>query len=318
MWIWLLGTGLAHAACPDVDALVDDAWAAFDDAEVERARELVGQAHSALTCTPRAMELEELLELYRLEGLVSLAQMDRRGAVYATIRAVVADPSAPPPPDYGPDLSELYALWAERMTGTTGAVRVYGTDVVYVDGRLVTSELEVLQGEHLIQVQDAAGWRGEVVEVGLSHDVETSGASRDRPATVVPVGLDEPDPAPETVATRPVKSGSGAKTRRAVMLSLSGVAIVSGSVLAGSGFMREGAFDDDPFDAPTYGGCGANAPCYAEARQGAIEAEARAINGLYGMGYGLIGVGVVLGGVELVVLPHPTAAGGTVGIRGAW
>ena len=94
-WLWI-GTALA-APCPELGPAVQEGGDAFYDAEIEVAKEASASAHQAPGCQERVVAIDALLDLFRLDALVALAEGDQRGAVYATIRSVTVAPDADPP-----------------------------------------------------------------------------------------------------------------------------------------------------------------------------------------------------------------------------
>src|SRR6185436_9127026 len=100
----------------------------------------------SLGCQPAVVPTSVLLDLYRLHVLIDLARQDREGAVYATIREVITEPSATPPAEYGPQLAELHQTWSSRLSAQSFAVKIEGADEAYVDGHRITpkSPMKVL------------------------------------------------------------------------------------------------------------------------------------------------------------------------------
>ena len=312
MLLWAIAAAAVGAEpCRDLGEYVQDAWVAFDDAEVDGARARVLEAHEALTCQDRVLTTDELVELYRLDALISLSQEDRPGAVYATIRAVVAAADEFPLDDLGPELQELHTVWLERMQSQQATVSRSGLGDVYVDGHKLVDgvPLQVIQGEHLVQVRGTTTWVSEVVDVSSDYTVETG--------VVAPPELDEPvvlpTTAPASVAT--TKATSGGNPRRIVLLAASGVAVLGGAAAIGLASGRESAFLSNPYADPEYGGCAVNDDCYGLARTDAINSDALTTNVMYGVGYGLVAVGVATAGVELLVLPTPTSASANLRVR---
>ncbi|MBT3222121.1 MAG: hypothetical protein HN348_23860, partial [Proteobacteria bacterium] len=158
--------------CPLVPEQVDAAWVQFDDAELEVAKTILKQAYESLACQQVVVEREQLKELYWLDGLVSLAQEDEQGAVYATLRAVSVDPEALPPSELGPELAQLFRTWTGRLGDLSVAVSVIDGGEAWVDGQSVRHgrPLVVVEGDHLVQVMAHNGLTSKVME--LSKDLE--------------------------------------------------------------------------------------------------------------------------------------------------
>lgn len=310
--LWL--TTAFAAPCPDVSAVVDEAWAAFNDAELAIAKEHLGRAFKSLTCQERLVTKEELLELYRLDGLVSVAQEDRKGAQYATIRIVTVDPAAFPGQELGPMMSDLHETWSGRLADVRIKLTVAGQGEAWVDGRAVDAVggLDVVAGEHLVQGKDASGWHATLVEIDEDTRVDLgSGLTLTGLGERVPGELPLEKPPPEVV---PKKKNS---RRVALLIGGSAGAAIGGGLIAYA-YTRERAFKDDPYTDPDYGGCNFLDACYDDARDDAIHSEARTIRALYGTGYGLVGVGVGLVGAELFLLPDPARGGGMALVRVKW
>ena len=79
MLLALLAT-LGHASCPDLAERVNAAWALFGDAELQDAKDAIADAYEGVPCQGRVITTDELMALYRLDGLVSLALDDPKGA----------------------------------------------------------------------------------------------------------------------------------------------------------------------------------------------------------------------------------------------
>jgi len=286
-----LGALLAAAAwaCAPTATEVGRARAAFEDAEVELAGEILQGAVDDLDCQQTVVEGLVLLELYRLDGLVALSQLDHKGAVYATIRAVTVDPSAAPPAAYGPELADLHRTWSERLKNSTATIRVDGGGVVWVDGQRMThgATRVVLQGHHLLQTEVAGELGSVIMEVSSDHLVQTG-----VPAPVDAVGPVPPSPVP---VPKPVPLGSldpldpldpelldpdpPKKRRRPVALwAVGGLALAAGGASFGwAAYQDEVVFPNQQFP-----------------DQASVTRAAGQVRVAYGTGYGLMGVGGVL------------------------
>jgi hypothetical protein len=308
--MFLLWSALASAApCPDVDALLDEAQSAFDEAEVDLARARISAANAALSCQERPVDPKVLLELYHLDALASVAAEDKRAAVYAIIRGVTLDPDAPPLADVGPELLAEHRSWAARLREDTVLVARTDPSVkVWIDGTPVGAEpATVVAGEHLVQVRGPSGWTSGVTELTSGRGVGalplrvTRPLPVERPPVDVGVALPPPPPRRDRVHLGVAIGGS------AVALAGAGL-IVGGSIL-------ESRFDADPYDDEVYGGCRRGAACWEDARADAIGRDASTANALYLTGYGLAGVGVGIVGIELLVVRTDSAG---MRVRGRW
>jgi hypothetical protein len=299
-------TAWASDVCPPTATEVQRARMAFDDAEVAEAATILEQALEDLTCQTRVVAGIDLLELYRLDGLVALSRMDDKAAVYATIRAVTVDPSAVPPVSYGPELASLHRTWADRLSGSTATVGVSGGGTVWLDGQQMThgSTRVVLQGEHLLQVQLVADGEiashllevndDELVETGVAPPPGVPGPNMPavapdpmpppRPVgpqpNPAPVPLPAPVPVPEPILPEPLDPldpEKRARKRPAALWILAGTAVAAGGASFGWAVYQDEAFDQRPFTDPAQ-----------------IDRAAQQIRVGYGAGYGLLGVGGVL------------------------
>ncbi len=305
-------TALANEDCPPTATEVQRARAAFDDAEVAQAATILEEALEGLACQEQVVAGIDLLELYRLDGLVALSRMDDKAAVYATIRAVTVDPSAVPPTSYGPDLAQLHRTWADRLSGSTATVGVTGGGTVWLDGQPMSHGRTrvVLQGEHLLQVQvvpdgeiashllEVTG--DELVETGVPAPPGVPGPRMPglsdpepapqpvQPGPTVPVPAPPPVPiAPEPVAPEPLDhldhldhldpEPRRARKRPTALWVVAGAAVVAGGASFGWAAYQDQTFDQRPFTDPAQ-----------------VDRAAQQIRVAYGTGYGLAGVGGVL------------------------
>jgi hypothetical protein len=318
MLLHLASLALA-APCPDISEQVEAAWEAFDDAELADAKAMLTAATASLGCQEVVVEPEVLLGLYRLDALASLALDDRKGVVYAMIRAVAVDhETAQPPESYGPELADLYDTWSARLSETLITVHVQGGGVVYVDGReaTMTDPLSVVEGEHLVQVPTSeGGYLSTVSELSADHVVRTVLPA---PEGVEPIDLDAEDPVeeePAAAAPSPIEPAAAPRRRPLPFFIAGGASLALGTAALLTGWRSEVAFKNAPYMGPEYAGCTNDRACYEEARQLVINRDALRIRVAYGLGYGLTGVGAGLLGVGAVGLP---ASGATVGISGRW
>lgn len=277
------------APCPATAEEVARARAAFDDAEVELAATVVTDAMRDLACQSDQVPAGVLLELYRLDGLVALSQMDQKAAVYATIRAVTVDPSSTPPALYGPELAELHSVWSERLSRSTVVLGVSGGGTVFLDGLPMAhgDTRVVVQGEHLIQISGATALRSEVVDLTAHRVVQTGLAPPPgvappiMPGTAAPPVPTVPVPRPVGggVAPNPVGDGSRPGRRRPTALWILGGAALA----AGGGALGWALYQDEVvFENSVY------------PDEASVDRAATQINIAYGTGYGLLGVGGVV------------------------
>lgn len=305
LWWW---TSLVAAAapCPDVEILVEQAGAAFDEAEVELARARLAVAVESLPCQSKTVPRQTLLDLYHLDALASVAAEDPKAALYAIIRAVTLDPGSAPPPDVGPELLEQHRQWADRLRGDALLVSATTSEVaLWIDGVAVGAEpVRVVVGEHLVQVRDAGGWRSGLVTL---IDGPAPGAW--------PLQVRRPPAAPQTVGPPPPPPPPPAPERRRHVALGVGIGIgLAGAALVAAGGLAERRFHAQTYDDPTYGGCARGESCWAEARADRIAADARAANALYLSGYAASGLGIGLVGADVLV----STSGAGVRLRGVF
>ena len=301
MFVFLWSALAFGQTCPDLGDQVKGARALFDDAELQQAKLKIAEAYDAIGCQERVVSTEELLSLYRLDGLVSLSLNDRKGATYATIRAVAANhEDGGPPADFGPDLADEYETWADRLGEALIYVRVAGGGTVYVDGRGLDASrfLQVAEGEHLVQVQLGEVVSSEVLELVENHVVVT-GEPGPNPVLLpeedtsndgVPVPV--PVPLPLPVLPDPDPNPTVAGRRRPAAFFVTGIlsAGLGGAAIYWAG-EQEKKFDQRKYTDNLYGGCLRGQDCYASARARVIKGDADLVNAGYGTGYGLCAVG---------------------------
>jgi hypothetical protein len=301
----LLLTAMAPARaqdCPKVADQVAEALEALDQAEIEAARQRVAQGYGALSCQTEVVDTETLLELYRVDGLIALAQSDPKGMVYATLRAVAASHDAGRPPDrYGPELQASFDKWAERLQQDLVTVTVADGGAAWVDGRPVDAAhpLQVIEGEHLLQTVDAGGRFSSRVEEIAGDYVMTTGIPLQGQS--VPISKPLPDPVP--LEPKPLVMR---KRPPALVIGTIASAGIAGIALV-SGFRTEGLLHASSYDDPRYGGCSQAQRCWALNRELAIRQDARLANRLYATGYAAAGITGGLLVVTLIGFPGETA-----------
>lgn len=305
--ILFLASSALAADCPNVQDTIAEAWRLFDDAEVAASKALLAEANENLGCQTQLVAADDLLELYRLDGLVSLALDDPKGAVYATLRAVAADHlAAAPPPEYGPDLADLYDIWVARLKESTITLEVKGGGAVYVDGRStdLDSPLDVVEGEHLVQVVDDMG-----IVRSLVADLHTDQILYTGTLAESSLRLEAVE---QTVASPPEEPSRG--RARPLGLAIAGVATLGlGATGVTLGYLGERRWALDPYRGETFFDCAPGTGCYADARAQAIRRDANQVRAFYGVGYGLSAVGTSLLATWALGLPVHSD-GRTVGV----
>lgn len=293
--------------CSEIQTSVDMAYEAFEDAETESARVLIRDAYQALDCQSRVVSPEELMALYHLDALTALAAEDVQGAVYATIRAISADPTSIPPASMGPEISEMHSTWSARLKEARLTLSVQeGGQSLWIDGQKLDAghSQVVLEGEHLLQMDIPSGFESSVVEVSLKLSGKPPwNVLVESPQPVVPV-VAETIPSPPKVA-REKNPRRGAK----LGVTLAGVAVA----VAGGGVLGWGGYEEQQFSGKVY-------PLEQfedeNGRTDKIRADAARINQMYLVGYGLLGVGIATSSIGLFAMP--VSDGGHIGLRGRW
>jgi hypothetical protein len=287
----LLLTALAPSRaedCPQVADQVTAALQALDQAELDLAKQKISQGYDALLCQTVVLDTETLLELYRVDGLIALAQSDPKGMVYATLRAVAASHDTGRPPDrYGPELQASFDKWAERLQQDLVTVTVSDGGTAWVDGRSVdvAHPLQVVEGEHLLQLPDAPGRVSSRIEEIAADSALTTGIPLQGPPVPEPLSV---EPRPLVTRKRPPALIIGT----IASAGIAGVALVSG-------FRTEGLFHTSDYDDPRYGGCSQAQRCWDTQRTLAIQKDARLANRLYATGYAAT---AVTGGLLVITL----------------
>ena len=93
---------LASASeCPRLDHLVVEAWALYNDAEIEAAEKKIEEAREQRGCQRVLVKHETLLELHFLDALLAITLEDAEAAQAAMIRAVAVEPRIPQLPIVG-------------------------------------------------------------------------------------------------------------------------------------------------------------------------------------------------------------------------
>lgn len=306
-WIGAIGTALA-ADCPPTVSGVEAAWSAFEDAEVEEANRVLDETVEQLGCQAEVVDVDDLVRLYHLDAMVALSLGDRDAAQIAVIRSVVVDPERAPDAVMGPELASLHTLWSGRLASNRSAVVLVDEGEAWLDGRRLTAgeRTLVVQGAHLLQLEQDAGLKSEVVEITADLEVVTGIGS--------PLTVAEAAPAPQPL--EPEKRKPRRRRRRAVTLTLGGLGLAGGAAAVGLGTWLENQFQANLYDAPSYNGCEQGSSCWSVEREALIRRDAGRVRLLYGAGYGLLGVGAATISLELFVLPRPTGA--ALGVAGRW
>ena len=278
-------------ACPPTVDRVAEAKALFNDAELEAARQKTQEGLDELGCQTQIVDRGTLLELYRIDAQIALANLDKKGATYAAIRAVVVDPMSIPPPSYGTELAELHQLWTARMAKSTVRLSVSGGGIVYLDGLPLTQgqTRDAVRGEHLVQIDAGTSVVSTVTDLDRDQAVITGLVAPTNPVPMPTV----PAPVPLAELDGPVRERKTRRPSKPMMVIGGALAGVGAATLAYAWYRDEVVFPKKPF------------PDGA-----AVDREAALIRTLYGTGYVVGGAGVVVLGVGVV--------GKQVHVEGHW
>lgn len=138
-----------------VGSAIGSAWLAFNDAEVDQAVAMLGQADADLSRATVVVSRAELGALYQTQALVFMVDGNPAAASAATARALMVDPGASPIKDLGPEYAKLHKLMGKSSLLRTVTVEVKGDGKAWISGQEVApnSSITLPQGEHLVQVE---------------------------------------------------------------------------------------------------------------------------------------------------------------------
>lgn len=145
-----------------------------------------------------------------------------------------------------------------------------------------------------------------------------------RPAEVVPVALVEAPrndfgasvPTDDRIDISPAPRRPSAASR--TLMWTGALSLATGVTALAVGVGMEGRFKENPYLAASYAGCLASDPCYAGAREQAIQRDASIIQGVYAGGYALGGLGAAALTTSLVISPRVTSQVAGVNLRGSF
>jgi hypothetical protein len=166
--LWLLGAS-PSGLCPtpsltadEVATALADAQRHIDEVEVEEGQARLSALRNRLGCLDSPADPEALWSLHFLEAVTAHFVSGPEAAGPALHRALAVRPGAAFDESYPPDLRDAY-LAAQREVMAAGWAKVLplgelGERTVLVDGTEVpASGLELMPGEHLLQLRSAEG-----------------------------------------------------------------------------------------------------------------------------------------------------------------
>lgn len=261
----LLSVAAAQAPCPEVGAQTELAWSEYQSAELEAAAEHLAAAEQSLACQFEPLTSTELLELYWLRALVALSADDDRGLLQALQHAISVDHTQRPPVAYGPDLRSAWERLAREATLVSVVVR--GPEPAFIDGRRVDPgvAVQVAAGQHVVQVREGLTFSTDLMDLQMSETIST--------------GPLAPSPPEVPVVVR--------RRRPPVLFIATALAGAASAWALASGARSERSFQSSAYNAVSYEMCRFDQPCYPIVRENAIRADARRINTVYGVGYGM-------------------------------
>lgn len=147
--------GFDAIAGTPVGSAIGTAWTAFNDAEVDQAVSLLGQADADLSRSATVVTREELGALFQTQALVYMVDGNPAAASAAVARALMVDPEAPPIKELGPEYAKLHKLLSKAEILRTVRVQVQGEGRGWISGREVSPNtvIDLPQGEHLVQIE---------------------------------------------------------------------------------------------------------------------------------------------------------------------
>jgi hypothetical protein len=166
--LWLLGAS-PSGLCPtpsltadEVVAALADAQRRIDEVEVEEGQARLSALRNRLGCLDSPADPESLWSLHFLEAVTAHFAAGAEAAMPALERALAVRPGAAYDDSYPPDLRDAY-LAAQQGVMSAGWARILPMgelegQAVLVDGTEVPAAgLEVIPGEHLLQLRSADG-----------------------------------------------------------------------------------------------------------------------------------------------------------------
>lgn len=154
--------------------LLSKVWIAVKQEDLEEARSLLGRADQLLPRQTVPVSRGDLVELFELRGHVSLLSGDATAAAWAAAQALTVHPDSEPLSRFGGDYARLHRALAKADIVRKVDVLVSGDGRAYLSGYELgrNSQIQLGQGQHLLQVERGDHWESSVVYVRDGFVVE--------------------------------------------------------------------------------------------------------------------------------------------------
>ena len=166
------GTGdLALPVGSVLATAVGGAWAAFNDAEIDQAKRMLGEAEAQLFTATVPLTADELGTLYQTRGMVYMVSGDAARASAAIAQSLIVDPGAEPLRALGPDFAKVHKSMAKVGLVQNVRVKIEGQGNALISGIAISpnSYVDVPAGAHLIQRQVGDSWTSEMIYISEGY-----------------------------------------------------------------------------------------------------------------------------------------------------
>lgn len=161
----------------DVQSVADvlsKAWVAVRQDDLDKARALLDRADQLMPRQIRPVSRGDLVELFQLRGHVALLEGDATAAAWAAAQALTVHPDSEPLSKFGGSYARLHRALAKADIVHKVDVLVSGEGRAYLSGYELGrgSQIQLGQGQHLLQVERGERWESSVVYVRDGFVVE--------------------------------------------------------------------------------------------------------------------------------------------------
>jgi len=165
------GTDIELPANSVLGPAVTGAWAAFNDAEVDEAKRMLGTAEAELFNATVPLSADELGTLYQTRGMVYMVSGDAARASAAIAQSLIVDPDSEPLKALGSDFAKVHKSMSKIGIVKTVRVKIEGDGKALISGRAISpnSYVDVPAGAHLIQRQVGEAWSSEMVYISEGY-----------------------------------------------------------------------------------------------------------------------------------------------------